>query len=609
EEQQTHQSDNPWVDRRKSKSSMLAWVKTCWRAMFKPYDLAKPVDDGNSISPALKFMFFHNAMCVLLGIGVFVMLAAAGGLFMGNGGGRFFEVVMVMLGVIGGTLLAMLFIIAVWGGITHGMLRLMGNPKGKYAGTIDCLCFSNGVTLMTAIPFCGVYGLSWIAAIWWPISAGFMLGKRHEMSVGRAMIAVWIFPIIFMIGIGGLIGYSIYSVQQQVANMATQMVSAEEIGEAILKQVNDDNTIGPDHVLRMMIADVNNASAWEWQMADQAMGSWGAGFQEGCNNLSMMFGQQGEADLVKKHKKHITDALDELPPLEDAGYRFGSVLFLYNKVTTDKLDPNLWLLVVWPEHSQPNTVKVFLAGGKTKNYAVTTLIDAVDAQDTLRSELGLPQIKSLDAINIRPLPLIPVQGFVAMNFEDYDVSGKLLEVTADDGQVGPKHVLRLLMDDKLATSVFDDADRDNFNSMNNHNKGMGNWHNNWMITANASQKQALRSQIESLPNRDASTGVAGYRFGQMVMVYDGITRDKLNDELWLAVRWPKNYSPRQTRIYLADGRMIHVLAKDMPHLLVRQDLLREELGLPTIRDLNRIETLDLNIPQAGEGLPFPTDMR
>jgi hypothetical protein len=603
EQKRAHQSSNPWQVRKESKSSFRAWLLTCWRAMIRPNDLVQKNEPDNEAFPAsISFLFFNNAMIMLLGVGLFVVLLN----IQESSFTRSDFGVESITGLLAGLFLlalagafAAFVVVAIWSVLTHVMLRLLAKPKGVQRDTLDCLCYSNGVTLMTAVPICGFYALSWVAGIWWPISAGFMLAKRHQVSIGRAMMAVWVFPIIVVIGMGCLIAYGVHQFQQQMANFSTSMVSTDSVGQTILKHINDDQTIGPDHVLRLMVGS-NLHGTWEYELADQAPADWGKGFQEGCNDLSTLIQQQSSGDARQAHIKHITDALDRLPPLEGAGYRFGSVLFLYNKVTTDKLDPALWLLVVWPRASHPATVDVFFADGKTKSFAIAELIDAVDEQDVLRNKLGLPEIGSLDAVTIRPLPLIPVQSNVVSDFESYDLSGKILAVKNDDGQIGPNHVLQLLMQQKLSTAVFDDTDLDDWNSYASENQSMGNWHNNWFNLASDRQRKRLDEQLANLPKRDG----AGYRFGQMVMVYDGIVRDKLDDRLWLAVRWPKNYAPEQTRIFLADGRMIHVLAKDMPRLLVEQDQLRSELGLPRILDLNRLDEVKIEIPQVGDGTPY-----
>ncbi|MAX26220.1 MAG: hypothetical protein CMJ19_17125 [Phycisphaeraceae bacterium] len=600
EERQAHQSENPWVERKKSQSSFLAWIKTSWRAMMRPNDLAKTFGDRNDCFPAsISFLFFNNALITLLGLGVIIVMVGMETLT-DSYRNNHLETAAGLVALLGlcamGGAFAAFIVVSIWAMLTHGALRVLAKPEGNFRETFDCLCFSNGVTFITAVPICGLYGLSWIVGIWWPISAGFMLAKRHKVSVGRAMMAAWVFPIIAVIGLGGLIGYMVHTVQKQISNMATEMVSTKDVGQAILKQVHDDNTIGPDHVLRLLLSD-ELGGIWEWQLADNSPTNWGSGFQEGCNNISRVFDVQSSDDSVAVYKKHITDALDQLPPLEGPGYRFGSVLFLYNKVTTDKLDPQLWLMVVWPRASQPQTVQVFFADGRTRRFDVTKLIDAVDEQDALRRKLELPEIGSLDAINIRPIPLLLSQTNMMMDFEHYDLSKALLAVTQDDGNIGPRHVLELLLSRKVATALFDDADKDDWNSFNTNNNGMGNWHDQWIYQARKQQKQALKQTLASLPPRQGP----GYRFGQMVMVYDGIAKDKLDDRLWLAVRWPRNYAPEQTRIFLADGRMIHVLARDIPRLLVEQDQLRSELGLPRIEDLSRIPEVTLSIPDVGGG--------
>ena len=92
----------------------------------------------------------------------------------------------------------------------------------------------------------------------------------------------------------------------------------------------------------------------------------------------------------------------------------------------------------------------------------------------------------------------------------------------------------------------------------------------------------------------------------MVLLYDGITKANLDKRLWLAVRWPKSYKPEQTKIYMADGRMIHVLTTQMQARLAEQDALRKELGLPLIGKLESLPDVELNLPRVNPYYPEGT---
>lgn len=587
EERHTRIAQNPWAERQPGKSTIMAWLRTSSRALFRPTELMLRDKPESGLSPAVSFLCFNTMMTSLCGLGIFVALTRG----MGYGANSVYQTI---IGILGGlfvlvlaSILLMLFLVFIWSGITHGMLKLMGKPQGQYMDTFDCISFANGTTVMTALPICGMYGLSWIAAIWWPISAAQILAKKHAMSVVKSLIAVSILPMLFFVGMSGAVGYAIYD-EFRTFDDNLQQASAESIGKKILAHVNEDKTIGPRHVFAYILA--KPIREWDWEMGDMNQETWSGGFQEGCSELSSMLNGE-KRDNQKWHKDQITKVLDELPTIEGPGYRFGSMLFVYNKVTTDKLDPNLWLIVHWPRNSKPDEHAVFKADGTQVMYATIDLLNSLDEQDALRRKLDLPEIDSLDKIRIVSMPLQYQLTTHKLDPPQLDLAGRLLEVKHVDGRIGPDHVLRLLLDEKLATQLFEDVDADQWNYVYSPPMVGEQWHRLWVTNAKDQEKTQLIKELDDLPARDG----VGYRFGQMVMLYDGIKQDMLDENLWLAVRWPKSYSPEQTRIYLANGKMIHVLKDDMPRLLVEQDDLRKKLGLKMIVDLNMVPEVALDI--------------
>lgn len=606
EEQQTRQNVNPWETRDKRKSTFKAWLRTCATAMLRPTDLVTQQDAAKGVGSPIGFLLFHTAITMLCGAGILVVIATAGGLMRGNAINAIFSMLTGLGLLVFISMLVVLLVVAIWSGVTHVILKMLGKPAGRYGDTFACMCYANGATVLTALPLCGIYALSWLGMIWWPISAGIMLAKRHQMTVFKALIAVWVLPVLLFVGSSAAIGYVIYSIQSGTGMRYSPTVSTVSLGADILNEVHNDQTIGPKHVAQYFFD--NKHDGWEWQVSDFAVNQYTGGLQEGFNNLRASF-QEERQGIRKAHRTQLQNAIELLPQLDGAGYRFGSMLFLYNKVTTDKLDPELWLVVHWPRMGNVDQHTVFKANGTQVTYTTTELLEALDEQDALRRKLGLPEIESLDAIRIVPIPT----NYTGVHHDEplakYDLSGFITSIVRDDGQIGPDHVLRLLMADKLATDLFADVDgkdvRSRWNAAAN-DTSMNNWHDKWMKHASTNQKNALKTQLDELPPRSGTgmpgtsglaglPGGAGYRFGQMVMVYDGITKDKLDDRLWLAVRWPKTYAPEQTKIYLADGRMIHVLTDEMPKLLVEQDDLRNELGLPMIVELGNCSEVPLKI--------------
>ena len=449
-EQQTQQTENPWVARDKRKSTFATWLRACGRAMFNPSAMVVHGDRDRSFKAALGFLIFHNLMTLLLGIGVLVVIIT-----MIDASSRGVDVIVKILTslgmVIGGSICGILFVVLIWTAITHGILCLLGKPSGRFTDTFECLSFASGAAVLSAIPFCGIYGLTWVGAIWWPISAGIMLAKRHQMKTLRTMLAVWGLPLILIIALGGAIGYGIYISRQNMVNIMATRASCAIIGPKILQQVNDDQTIGPRHVGIYMVD--TSMLGLEFQINDVSLDNWHGGFQEGFNELSSVFNQETK-DIKHAHQKQLRATIEALPPQEGPGYRFGSMLFVYNKVTMGKLDPNLWLIIYWPRQSKPTQRLVYKADGTEERMSTEELLERLEEQNTLRRKLALPEIKSLDEIRIVPIPTVYTYGDHDKYPDQCNLASQILGIERNDGQIGPDHVLQLIVNETLSTTLL-----------------------------------------------------------------------------------------------------------------------------------------------------------
>lgn len=596
QEQQTLATDNPWSKRDMKSSTIRAWWRVCLRALFRPSDLVSPIDARTSYARSSWFFMFINLfVLVLLGISPFLILTIVME-FDHSGIWAVGSLLGMMALIVTVGFLPLLFAVGFWSGVTHGMLRLMGKPTCKFTETFDCICYASGTTSLAAIPIIGPVLFSWYTMLWWPISAGLILARQHQLSRIKSIIAVMVVPMMLFMSVVGYAAYEIHS----YSSMQTSYyypTSTLEIGRQILKQVNDDGTIGPDHILRFLFNPELQQTSWESELEDRDRDTWSGGLQEGFEDLRYVRSwndDEKHKDRYQAYIKEVTKVLDNMLPIQGPGYRFGGMLFLNNKVTTEKLDPNLWLMVHWPRHDKTEQHAVFKADGTEVYMSKNELLTALDDQNALRRQLELPEIQSLDAIRIVPFLMLDEGDYEQPDLETLQVGKRVAEITKPDGTIGPDHIVRTFLDKKLVSEPF--ADMAPYSASRVRNPYPENWHGSWVENAAPSKKEDLYKQLDALPSRNGP----GYRFGQMLLVYDGIPASKVTPELWLAIRWPKNDTLELTRVYKADGSIIQFFTEDMPKQLAAQEQLREQLGLPLIGVMEDFKEVTMTIPKVNE---------
>jgi hypothetical protein len=572
--------DNPWIDRKPGDNRFKAWFKTVGRAIFRPSSLVAPRMTPQQDRAALAF-FVINLLIQLLGVLsrlFFKQLSFPWNRDLSSGNGT------VLLRMTGYVVLAFVLVFVLtmaWGVLTHFLLRIKGKPHGTTLTTCATLGLAHAVTLPIAIP---LIGLGWgvVLLLWWVVAATFMITRRHQVSHNKAS---WVvngaLAILFILGTFASVS-SIVFVRQWMG-LNPSMGDTRQVGRRIMVQVNDDGTIGPNHILQMAVERKNGD--WMKALADLEKPNEVSteSFQEGGNDLMLW------CSYFQEQVDYITQSLAQLPPQDGPGYRFGSMLFLYNKVKADQLNPDLWLVVYWPRHSTPKQYAVFKADRRQIKLTRQEILDGLASQNQLRKTMNLPLISAWDDVKIRPMVLD--RNFLTERYplDRLDLVRHLLDYQREDGLIGPNHISMLIVQQKMANIFFQDD-----GCFGNGNKPAQlfpkNWISPWSSQFSGEMRQRFNKLIESLPPRSG----AGYRFGTMLLLYDGIKREQLKPELWLAVRWPLDVTPQQTRIFKADGHVVQVLTEDMPQMLAEQDALREELDLPLIGDLSKIKPIDLD---------------
>ncbi|MFG0247309.1 MAG: YIP1 family protein [Phycisphaeraceae bacterium JB051] len=204
-------TEHPWEGRGENKGSLRAWVRTAKAAMFTPSELVQFPATSDRVSGHWSFLALNLLMTMLVGYGsmslVFILMAVAGGAGGPGGGGA------PGVGFMVGTLLmqaviaipfALLFML-LFGAFVHLFLRLVAKPEGELTDTYRCMCYSQGVNALTAIPVCGMI-LGYVTGIWALVSFILMLCKAHKVSGFQATLAAFILPLVaMMLFVGSII--------------------------------------------------------------------------------------------------------------------------------------------------------------------------------------------------------------------------------------------------------------------------------------------------------------------------------------------------------------------------------------------------------------------
>ncbi len=197
-------TEHPWERRGENKGTLRAWVLTAKAAMVTPSELVQFPPSQDRVSGHWSFLAFNLMMILFVSYGITIglflimaMVGSAGGAGAGNAatGVGFMAGIFVAQGAM--MVLAMLFGMLIYGAIVHLFLRLVAKPEGTLTDTYRCMCYSQGVNALTAIPVCGMV-LGYVTGIWALVSFILMLCKAQKVSGFQATMAAFILPFVMM---------------------------------------------------------------------------------------------------------------------------------------------------------------------------------------------------------------------------------------------------------------------------------------------------------------------------------------------------------------------------------------------------------------------------
>lgn len=210
----------PW-DRRQQIGMFAAWWQTFKMVAFKPKDFYT-YQRNTDFYDAWLFAAISTAVGIIPAVILqlifqFVVMGAAG---MGGGAGSVGPGAALgpgipWLGTAGAGLMILLTVgtilvtpllgplmgSAIYGGMTHLALKMMGSAKEPFNRTFILYMYSYGAFVFRAVPLCG----GWIAGIWQLVVTVIGVMRVHRVGAGMALLCIFLLLLLLVI-LGVVIG-------------------------------------------------------------------------------------------------------------------------------------------------------------------------------------------------------------------------------------------------------------------------------------------------------------------------------------------------------------------------------------------------------------------
>ena len=385
EEEQTQTDRMPWLERKK-RGFFRSWFSTIGRSMITPGRLMRSVPAGSSVASAWWFAIWTNTLILLVSLAPLVILQIAMvAQFTGGGGppkGAFGAVLAAMLIML---LVGMIVGIAVWGCITHGLLRLTGPTFTTLGGTYQAICYSSGAFAPTAIPCLGFY-FGWI---WWIVSAVLMVKQAQRVQGWRAALAVLTFPALLIFTIVGFYVVMIVMVFSSTGPFAsaplTPSTETQIVLDAVLDYAEEHAGRGPDHAIELVSAGYLTVHDLVALDSDT--------YVENVSVAGVTLDRF--STLPAKRRGQVTRAAIDALPEGTIAHRLGDFVFTHHGIDLADPPPELWLVIMSPdpEANAPRAADPLLtigcADGGVRTIPRARLTASLAEQNDLRARHGL----------------------------------------------------------------------------------------------------------------------------------------------------------------------------------------------------------------------------
>ena len=394
DEADTHNISAPWIDRR-GDTRWHAFLTTTGLALVQPHRLMRgvPVNSsvGRSVGYAMVVAICTWIIALVPMLALFFMLPfALGGLGGGITVGQSMLVGVIQLGVMIVFLwmLTMAFI-AIWTVSAHLILTLTGGASESIGRTCHALCYSSGANIVSGIPCVGYL----IGPVWWMVSAVIMLREAHRTSIGRAVVAVIVVPILLVVtSMTAYIAWIMFVLSSQTGPFGASSFDPARADAIMVRDrlvaYAESNEMGwPRHGLELVPAGglgPGNFISTDWQTSTSDVpvaGGTLADMQTAGPNRRLLMAQA---------------AADALP--EDVvAHRVGDFVFVHHGIDLTVGDGELWLVVLAPDpvvnvNAPSMEIHVGLLGGPIEIIDARRRTEALAEQNALRTAAGLASL-------------------------------------------------------------------------------------------------------------------------------------------------------------------------------------------------------------------------
>lgn len=398
-DEDTRTSTLPWIERAEIGRWKAFW-KTIGASLISPGRLGTGVDPAMTRNGSLRFALLALIPVIVINmlpslIIAGVMPIAAGG----RGGGVAVGVTgLILLASIPLGLVSYLIGFVLWSACAHLILKITGGTAFGFRRTFDTVCFASGANIISAIPCFGGY-FGWI---WWTVSLAIGLRASQRVSGLRATIAAASFPVLF-IGLVialyavmltmliGARGAAIANLNAMQTNVGTTLNAAVVADPAMFRadqpvhsvKLVTDGQLEPFDLIRFASSQTNIGSV----------------LVDGTGIMSLTPGFSPAPEIVDA-------AVNSLDP-GTVAHRLGDYVFTYHGIDPNADTTNLWIAIATPdpawnvdapffiERFGPRAgpfIDTFTFDGGTQRFDETTWDAALDAQNALRKDLGLPPL-------------------------------------------------------------------------------------------------------------------------------------------------------------------------------------------------------------------------
>lgn len=388
-ENQTVPPSVPWIDPR-PRNPFARFFGTMGMAIGNPNRLIDGVPESSSPWRAFGYAAIQVIWQVIfsfnwwiLSMFLFIGMTATG-TSMGWG----------VAGTAAGTIIAAPIVLLLWTSVAHLVLKMTGPTAAGIGRTMHATCYSAGNNFLAGIPCLGFY-LGWAGALWWTITAGFMLARAQKVSGLRAAFAVGT-PLVLAgaLFVGGF-ALMIFGVQGRVAGtIATAGTSVNSTNVSQMSSLLASSLPVP-HVAELVAA---NRMTWFETFDATDMYS----FQR---QTSLVIGGHKMSDWINLSRPQAMAAAKAaaatLPP-NTVAYRVADTVFTYPGIVPSNIPQGdsanqLWTLVLWPESLSKNgspsrTIDIGLADGSSAVTSLQSFDAQLVQQNALRASVGLPAL-------------------------------------------------------------------------------------------------------------------------------------------------------------------------------------------------------------------------